>query len=272
MRLLVAADIHAPYHEWVVDRARPLARAIGGSVDVGYVGEKTPAHEKKLDQILELFDEGQRGAGRLEEGAAAEVLIEWSKEYDGLILGPREPNAIERVLRGSVVVKVLRSTHAPVLVPRKREHPDAPWRLLVGIDVDGKLSGKVCRMAAEWAEHLGGTLDAMYATSEPLPVYHDAKLRARARLEWDAARESERSKLQTILESNAPMVNAGKALIHPGEPEDALADLSSGYDLVVVGNRNREGLMRFLYGPVSSAVVRKADCDVLTLPTAQFDV
>ena len=268
MRLLVAADLHAPYHEWVVDRARPLARAIGGTVDVAYVGAEDETHRRKLETILELFDEPQRGQVRLEDGSAADVIIGWSDDYDVMLLGPREPSAIERVLRGSVVVKVLRGTRCAVLVPRKPVHGDGPWRLLVGIDINGKFRNDVARMAADWARHLGGRLDAVYAIADPLPVYHDAQLRARALREWAAAREPERAQLQAILDEAVADDVRGVARIVQGEPEDAVAELSGDYDMILVGNRDRAGLQRFLFGPVSSAIVRKAACDVLTLPTA----
>ncbi len=270
MRLLVAVDIHAPYHEWVVDRARPIARAIGGTVDLAYVGEASDANRRKLVSILELFDAEQRGDVRMQEGGAADVLIGWSEQYDVMLLGPREPSAIERVLRGSVVVKVLRSTKCPVIVPRKPVHEGGPPRLLVGIDINGKFRQNVASMAADWARHLGGRLDAVYAIADALPVYHDARLRARALREWSAAREPERAQLQAILDEAVPEDVRGEAKIVQGEPEDAVAELSEDYDIIVVGNRDRAGLTRFLFGPVSSAIVRKAACDVLTLPTASL--
>ncbi|MFT4624063.1 MAG: nucleotide-binding universal stress UspA family protein [Myxococcota bacterium] len=268
MRLLVAADIHAPYHEWVVDRARPLARAIGGRVDIAYVGDASEVHKRKLESILELFDAEQQGSVRMQTGNAADVLIGWSEEYDVMMLGPREPSAIERVLRGSVVVKVLRGTKCAVLVPRKPLHGDGPWRVLVGIDINGKFKHEVARMAADWTRHLGGRLDAVYAIADPLPVYSDSQLRARAMREWAAAREPERLRLQAILDEAVPEEVRGDAIIVKGEPEDAVQELSDQYDMIVVGNRDRAGLQRFLFGPVSSAIVRKADCDVLTLPTS----
>jgi nucleotide-binding universal stress UspA family protein len=268
MRLLVAVDIHAQYHEWVVDRARPIARAIGGTVDIVYVGAESDPHRRKVESILELFDPAQRGSVRLEMGSPADVLIGLSGDYDVMLLGPSEPSAIERVLRGSVVVKVLRGTRCAVIVPRKPVHAEGSWRLLVGIDINGKYRTKVAGMAADWARHLGGRLDAVYAIAESLPVYHDAQLRARALREWSAAREPERAQLQAILDEAVHEEVRGKAVIVQGEPEDAVAELSDGYDIVVVGNRDRAGLTRFLFGPVSSAIVRKAACDVLTLPTA----
>jgi nucleotide-binding universal stress UspA family protein len=271
MQTLIAVDLSAPYHEWVVERAIPLATVAGGRVDVGHVGEDTQPTRSRLNTLLRLIPESVRGEVRIEAGPISERLLSWSKELDLLILGPREPSAIERVLRGSVVLKVLRATACPVIIPRKPYHEDTSWRVLVGVDLQGKFRKEVIQMASNWAARFGGRLDAVYAIHDPLPAIGDPELRARAHREWVAAREPERSALQALLQANCVDGTCGQAVVAHGEPEDALGELSSSYDVVVVGNRNREGLTRFLYGAVSQNISWKAHCDVLTLPTANLE-
>ena len=271
MQTLIAVDLNAPYHEWVVERAIPLSTVAGGRVDVGYVGEDDPRARSRLTTLLRLIPENIRGEVRIEEGPIADRLLAWSKDLDLLILGPREPTAIERVLRGSVVLKVLRATECPVIIPRKPFHEDASWRILVGVDLQGKYKNEVVGMASEWASRFGGRLDAVYAIHDPLPAIGDPELRARAHREWVAAREPERAALPDLLQANCVAGTCGQAVVAHGEPEDALGELSSSYDVVVVGNRNREGLTRFLYGAVSQNISWKAHCDVLTLPTTKLD-
>jgi nucleotide-binding universal stress UspA family protein len=268
MRVLIAVDLNAPYHEWVVERARPLVRLLGAKVDACYIGEDSPEHRRRLQIVLDLFDEGQRGGLVLQEGPASHVLVGLSDRYEVLLLGPREPSAIDRVLRGSVVARVLPATRCPVLIPRKPLHSEGRWRLLVGVDVAGKHREEVVRAAGEWARRLNGVLDAVYASSDPLPMLGDAKLRALAHKEWEAAREPEREQVRQLLASLVDPAVQGEARVAHGEPEDVVEALSPQYDLVVVGNRTREGLMRFFYGRVSSNLVRLAQCDVLVLPTA----
>ena len=187
MQTLIAVDLNAPYHEWVVERAIPLSTVAGGRVDVGYVGEDDPRARSRLTTLLRLIPENIRGEVRIEEGPIADRLLAWSKDLDLLILGPREPTAIERVLRGSVVLKVLRATECPVIIPRKPFHEDASWRILVGVDLQGKYKNEVVGMASEWASRFGGRLDAVYAIHDPLPAIGDPELRARAHREWVAA-------------------------------------------------------------------------------------
>jgi nucleotide-binding universal stress UspA family protein len=55
-----------------------------------------------------------------------------------------------------------------------------------------------------------------------------------------------------------------------GEPDDAMVQASQQADLVIVGNREREGLARLL-GTVAQRVSRNASSDVLSLPTASAE-
>jgi nucleotide-binding universal stress UspA family protein len=52
-----------------------------------------------------------------------------------------------------------------------------------------------------------------------------------------------------------------------GEPADELVDaaLQLGVDLVIVGGRNKNGVLRLDLGPVSTDVVQRAPCDVLVV-------
>lgn len=271
MRSMIGVDLQAPYHEWVVERAIPLVQMIGGQVDMSFVGPVDEEWRRRLETLMALVPEGQRGSVRLESGSASQKLVEWSSDYDLLVLGPREPTAIQRVLRGAIVQRVLKVSRCAVMVPRQAEHLRGRWKCLVGVDINGKYCREVVSMAARWTQALGGELDAVYAIQDPMPVIPDSTLRARAAREWRTAREPERMKLDGLLREGVPDAHRGQAIVARGEPEDVLGELSAGYDVVVVGNRNREGLTRFLYGAVSENISRNANCDVLTLPTAELD-
>ncbi len=271
MRSLVGVDLQAPYHEWVVERAIPLVQLIGGQVDIGFVGPEEEESRRRLETLMALVPEPQRGEIRLESGGVSQKLVEWSDDYDLLVLGPREPSAIQRVLRGAIVQRVLKVSRCAVIIPRQVEHLRGRWKCLVGVDIHGKYCQDVVAMAAKWTQTFEGELDAVYAIQDPMPVIPDNALRARAAREWKLSREPERLKLDALLREEVAEEHRGQAVIARGEPEDVLGELSAGYDVVVVGNRNREGLTRFLYGAVSQNISRNANCDVLTLPTAKFD-
>jgi universal stress protein A len=52
-----------------------------------------------------------------------------------------------------------------------------------------------------------------------------------------------------------------------GHPADAIVDFAKNHDidLIVMGTHGRTGLARFVMGSIAEAVVRRADCPVLTV-------
>jgi nucleotide-binding universal stress UspA family protein len=271
MRLLVAVDLRASEHDWILERAVPLVARLGGTVDVLYVGEGSPEYSLRLIELLAAFPPDQRGSTRMIEGEALQILEECSREYDLLFIGPREAGPVQRALRGSMIVKMLKATHCPVMVPRKDAQTE-PKRMIVGVDLNGTMKREILSLAATWANRFGIKLDAVYAVGERLPNIHGA-IREKALKQWEAAREPERSSLEKLMREVVPSTVCGDALLGQGEPEVALEELSASYDVMVVGNRNREGILaRYLIGPVSGNIARQANCDVLTLPTADITV
>jgi nucleotide-binding universal stress UspA family protein len=58
-------------------------------------------------------------------------------------------------------------------------------------------------------------------------------------------------------------------LIWEGDPAESILDasISEDADLIVLGSRGRTNLRRLLLGSVSSAVARRASCEVVVIPT-----
>jgi nucleotide-binding universal stress UspA family protein len=219
--------------------------------------------------MLSKVEGTRRGKPLCQPGIPVEVLVDLSSEYDALVVGPREPGAMERMLRGTMAVRVLLRAHCPVLIPRSTEWAEGTARVLVAVDIHGSHQDKVVDYAADWAGVLDGRLDAVYAVAETIPHIKEATVRERAEREWLARHQSEMRSVETIL-AEVPDRVRGKALLRRGQPEAALVNLSSEYHLVVLGNREREGLAGMLLGAVAQHVVRNASCDVLTLPTADL--
>jgi nucleotide-binding universal stress UspA family protein len=71
-----------------------------------------------------------------------------------------------------------------------------------------------------------------------------------------------------MLASHVRAEYRGAATVRRGEPEEVLIAMSHDYDLVLVGNRDREGLARIMLGAVANGIVRRAACDVISVPTA----
>jgi nucleotide-binding universal stress UspA family protein len=275
MRILIAVDLAAPAHDWLIGRADDIAARVGATLDVVYVRSPDASLATIDNQLVQLqmmlskVDGPRRGKPRCEPGVPVEVLVALSSEYDALVVGPREPGAVERMLRGTMAARILLRAHCPVLIPRSTEWAEGSAKVLVAVDIHGRHQDKVVDYAADWTRALEGRLDAVYAVAETIPYIKEPTVRERAEKEWLARHQSEMSAVEAILK-HLPDGLRGEAMLRRGQPEAALVHLSTDYHLVVLGNREREGLAGMLLGAVAQHVVRNASCDVLTLPTADL--
>jgi nucleotide-binding universal stress UspA family protein len=268
MKVLVGVDLTVQGHEWLLGRAANFARAIDATVDLVFVAsEKNSEHSALLSGLLTLVPDDRRGVARVEQGDPAEVLIQLTRQYDALVVGPREPGALQRWLQGPMAVRVIRRSVCPILVPRGERPPTNEPKLLAGLDVNGGALQEVLEFSRTWVVRLGGILDGVYAIPDHLPPIANKAVREEAEREWMARYATERHRIEELLQT-VPEAHRGEAVLKSGEPEDVLLTLSRNYDMVLVGNRGRTGFTRLLMGNVANHVVRNAHCDVLVLPTA----
>lgn len=272
LAVLVGIDLRTKGHGWLVRRAADYALARGSAVDLVYVAGSSvsdadrTAHEAALRALLGDVPEAARGRGRVETMDPVEGLLSLTGEYELLVLGSREPTTFERLMRGPMATRVLRSARCAVLVPRGEEGPgDAP-RMLVGVDLGGPSPERLIEMSAPWVTAFGGTLHALYVDGAGMPRIADRSVREAAEREWRKSRAPMVESLRGLL-SGLPEANRGEPVLESGNPEAVLSQLSADYDVVLVGNRDRHGLSRLLLGAVADLVVRRACSDVISLPT-----
>ncbi len=273
MRAVVGIDLRTDGHSWLLQRALAWGSRAGARIDLINFGPASGVSERqqRLDVLLETLPTPFRGRAFVESAAPAEGLVQATMEADLLVVGSREPAALERWIHGPMATRVLRQARCPVLVPRAEHPPPMPAQLLVGLDItDDVGSARVIGLAATWAQHFQGRVSAAYAVAQSIPRIADKDVRERAERQWEASFAGERAKLEALLREHVPEGPRGETMLLRGEPDDALIQASAKADLVVVGNREREGLARLL-GTVAQRVVRQATCDVLSLPTASMD-
>ena len=273
MGVLVGVDLPAGGHEWLMARAGDYARRMRTTVDVVYFvtsGEDAHVHLPALQGYLDALDASVRGEPRVVVQLPADGLVDLSEGYELLVLGSREPPALERLLKGAMAGKVLRRSRSAVLVPHSQGDSAEELRLIVGVDVLGPDPDRVLRMGAQWASRVNGTLDALYVESGHLPHIPDRSVREAAERQWAALRQPKLDRLTALMHATIPEGQRGAALLRRGEPEDVLVHLSDEYDIVLVGNRDREGWSRLVLGAVAPQVARRSGCDVISLPTAEL--
>ncbi len=271
MRVLVGIDLRTSGHRQLVRRAGEWAQRLGGQLHLAYVEPRIGAaaeHTQRLVALLSELPEELQGGTEVRVGEPAAKLIEMSADADVLVVGSREPPVLERWLKGPMAARVLREARSPVLVPRAAHDLPQTVRLLVGVDIGGTAGRSVLALAAGAASAVGGRIDAVYAEPSRLPHIADRGIRERVERDWEARSEPARQELEALMAAALPDNLRGAALVRRGEPEDVLVTLSADYDLVLVGNRDRTGLAQLLLGTVAQQVVRRAQCDVMSLPTA----
>src|SRR5262245_59140782 len=142
MKALVGIDLRATGHEWLVDRAGLYADRLDAVLDMVYFHGGT-ADSAEVDQLRERLREllervpvQRRGEPRVEPQQAPDGFLQLSTEYEVLVVGSREPSALERLLHGPMASRVLRQARCSVLVPSGDRPAGASPLLLVGVDVE----------------------------------------------------------------------------------------------------------------------------------------
>lgn len=255
MRMVVGLDLRAVEHEWLLERSTVYAERMNARIDLVYCTETPdPSFEQQLRRLLERIPEAHRGQPLVDPHPPAEGLVELSRACDLLVVGSREPLALDRILRGPMAARVLRTAVSPVLVPRGERAPMPNPRMLVGVDIEGPAPTAVLRWADRFAAAMQGTVHVVYAAQAH-------------RGDFASTRDRITAELQALLDAHIGEDRRGAAVVRRGDPEEVLVQVSAEYDLVLVGNRDREGLARLVLGAVAGTIVRRAQCDVISFPT-----
>jgi nucleotide-binding universal stress UspA family protein len=269
MRVLLGVDLRIHGHEWLIDQAARFCEMVDGKLDFLFVAPARSTdvdvenYRTRLANMLERVDESRRGRPIIKLGSAADMLRKSTADCDALVVGPRDPGALERMFLGSMATRVIHTSKCPVFIPRTELDP--VQRVLVGIDPHNGFGERLISRAGEWAGRLGGRLDAAYIEPGHLPYIPDAKVRAQAEKDLMAGRGADRKAVNDLLGTLPESVRGG-AIVRLGDPGEELVGLSERYQCLVVGTMERRGLARALLGSVAAHIVRNARCPVLTLP------
>ncbi len=266
MRMLATVDLRRTNPEFVVTEAAYYAKRAAATVDILYAESgPTPkdADRAELARLMSLVGESERGRVLHPTGAAVDVIIEYSAKYDVVVVGPREPGPVERMLLGSIAARVVRQARSPILVARPRKAVDSALKVLVAVDLQNPQ--RVAEESTRWATRLGGRLDLVHVDSMVLPRVGDPDLRERLDKERQQYRKRDQAQLDAML-AEVPHAHRGQPRLAEGEPGPAINELAGEYDLVMLGCEGRRGVARFFLGSVAETVVRGAPTAVLVFP------
>ncbi|MFZ0135212.1 MAG: universal stress protein [Desulfobacterales bacterium] len=183
----------------------------------------------------------------------------------------------KRLLGGTIVEALARSLTRPLLVVQAlrasatRKIPSetgvALQNILVACDLTAE-TDKLFTCAAAFARdfgsrlHFAHTIEAPVAENPPETAagpYTEVQQTLKDRLHRQLIR-----RLPESLRSDTPFT----AVVLQGNPADSLMDYAAAnaIDLIVVGVRPRHGLQKLLIGSTTETLLRRAPCEVLTVP------
>jgi nucleotide-binding universal stress UspA family protein len=268
MRILLGVDLNAPGHEWLVERAGRFAGRASGRLDLWFVArapEPDARDEQRLAHLLDRVPEAHRGAIHRAVGDPVQTLLTAATDYDAIVIGPRNPGAIERMIRGSVAMRVVHAAPGSVLVPRGEGESRGAPRVVVAVDLDSDPEGLVDG-AARWAKAMRARLDVAWVDPAAPPEPEEVAERTALRQRLEAARAPQRARLEALL-ARIDRAHRGEVRLEEGDPLRVLIDLSIEVDLLVVGTLGRGGWFGAWRASIAESLVRDARCDVLTIRT-----
>ncbi len=271
-KLLVGLDLKRPGYVWLMTRSADLADRLDGRVDLLYVsGRETEAQvaerRQQLEGLMRHVGEPHRGEVRTLPGMPAQVLDDQSTSYDALVVGPREPGALEGFFKGPMAIRIIVGARCPVFVPRVEQLAVPTPKMLFATDLRRGDPAPLLAEVGRWAANLGAVVDVAFCEKNPADSIDSVYARGKARAEWEAGRERDRDRLLALLSENVAEGARGEAILHTGSPGPSLVTLSAGYHIVAVGTGDIATANRLL-GSVAAHVIRNARCDVLTIPAA----
>lgn len=267
MRMLACVDLRRKEPEFVVDEAAWYARRAHATVDLLFVepsGTPAPGNTEALQQLLARIGPEQRGKVIHPTGSPVDVIVEYSSKFDLVVVGPREPGPVERMLLGSIAARVVRQARAPILVVRTRaEDQSKSLRVLVAVDL--QQPQPLVDHAVSWAQRFDAVIDLIHVDSVQLPQIGDTTLRGRLEKEREQYRRRDQAHLERLLAA-APHEHRGSARLADGEHGPTINAYAEDYDAVILGSHGRRGVARLVLGSVAETVVRGADTSVLVFP------
>ena len=244
-----------------------LSRTLGGGLEL--------MREKELDALtnLEHLVEGIGIEARLEVrlGWAPEALAITAEELGAelVVVGAHRKRVNPTDELGNTCSAIVRKTHVPVLIWRPVIN-DTDKTILAALDLrEG--SAPVAATGARYADYFGARLLLLHAIPSTLHGYLRAVSTAPKVEEAmrDLQREARRDALARIPDDLRDQVPTQVAIVR-GRPVVShilnTAETESA-DLIVIGKYHAPGLVaRVLLGGITSAIIQKANCSVLTVP------
>jgi nucleotide-binding universal stress UspA family protein len=222
----------------------------------GFIHPQPPTdqYQAELDAAVDYVRDRlgyNAGSGWLAAASPAEAILIEGARAEMIVLGAGTRNRLEAAILGSVVTSVTARATCPVAVVTGEKH-DGP--IIVGTDGSSHSDDAVA-FAFEEADRTGRALTVVYCWNPA--DRHDRPAAEAHELLHDWLADS----LEPY-EQKYPRVHVRSKVIE-NRPAVALAAMTEGASLAVVGSRGRGGVRGLLLGSVSQSLLHHANCPVV---------
>jgi nucleotide-binding universal stress UspA family protein len=189
----------------------------------------------------------------LHEEDVAEAILEFSDDFDLIVMGARGENEKGLNVLGSVTKKVIMHASCPTMIVKK---VSTLSNMLVCVDGSAHAM-KALNYALSLAEKLGSKMTLLNVQETRLhKASPDVAMELGGRVLIESLGAVEKRKL------------TAERRLEFGVPSDVIVDVAErgNHDLIVLGSRGLGAVKRFLLGSVSDDISYKAKCSVLIVP------
>lgn len=189
----------------------------------------------------------------LHEDDVAETILEFSDDFDLIVIGGRGENEKGLNALGSVTKKVIMHASCPTMIVKK---VSTLSNMLVCVDGSDHAM-KALNYALSLAEKMGSRITLLNVQETRLhKASPDVAMELGGRVLIESLNAVEKRKL------------TADRRLEFGVPSDVIVDVAEkgNHDLIVLGSRGLGAVKRFLLGSVSDDVSYKANCSVLMVP------
>jgi nucleotide-binding universal stress UspA family protein len=232
----------------------------------------SPDVRKQAQEELDRFTEKARKAdiptmARLEEGDSVEEILTCASELpaDLVVMGTHGRRGFERLVLGSVTVKVMRKGVCPLLTvssePRGlgASKEGIFQKILCPVDFSTS-SVKALEYALSLAQEADGCLILLHVV--------ESLFEGEGTSDWRSNLEKEAfEKMKAAIPADAANWCQPEEIVLTGRPYQQILNLAGEreVDLIVMGIQGRSAVDLMLFGSTTNHVIRQAPCPVLTI-------
>jgi len=262
-------------------RAEVLESRHQEALDATHNAALTDAEDMIAFQALVLSAAGRPFSTQVRTGHPAREIVMAAEETEAdiIVVGSHGLTGIVRFLIGGVSSQVLQSAHCSVLIVRQpedkqdEEHVAPPhgrrWRLLVAYD-DSAPARKAVEFCASLP--LNDLAEVEVLTVLPVVTMFRQDIRQELNEIWRQTTETDKAALaDAAAQIGSVTPNVRTVLAESGDVGDAIVNAADRFDadLIIMGNKGKGAIERFLMGSVTPRVAYHTDRSVLAIRTSR---